>query len=85
MSKSKLQDEQVVSPVNVFVQGYVRLVNRTPSERDITLRNGKGPHLLPFSRTSTGHISEPILKAELTQAVRDMAVRKEINIVEVTE
>jgi hypothetical protein len=82
MPKKSSDDIKVVEPS--FIPGYVRLVNLTSSERDIPLRGGKGPHLLPFSRAWEAHISEPILKKDLTDAIRKMKALGQIDIVEVT-
>lgn len=82
MPKKSSGDKKVVE--TSFIPGYVRLVNLTSSERDIPLRGGDGPHLLPFSRNWEAHISQPILKKDLTDAVKRMKALGQIDIVEVT-
>ena len=71
---------------STFVPGMVRIINLTRSERDIILRgSSKHLHLLPYQRTWNAHISEPFPKKYLTDAIRGMKTRGEIDIMEVTE
>lgn len=79
-------DEVVSTPQSSFVPGYVRIINLTRSERDILLRGSvKHFNLLPFSKTWDAHISEPFLKKHLTDAIKAMKTRGEIDIMEVME
>lgn len=88
MAKKSLEDliePFVASPADAFVPGYVRIVNLARSEKDIHLRDGDGPLLLPFKKDWKAHISEPILKKRLTPHLWAMKKRGEIDIVEVTK
>jgi hypothetical protein len=74
------------STTTPFIPGYVKIINLTPSERTILLRQSiKEFHLAPFSRKWTAHISEPFPKKYLTDAIKAMKSRGEIDIMEVTE
>jgi hypothetical protein len=88
MAKKSSEDFVETFPVStepLFIPGYVRIVNLKPSERDVHLRDGDGPHLMPFRRDWQAHISEPILKKRLTPHLWAMKKRGEIDIVEVTK
>lgn len=90
MAKSKAQATPAPEVVEVQptpvdpgpIPGTVRLHNLTREHRDLPLHNGKGIRLEPHSRTGTGHISDPIPKKNLPDAVWKMKARGELKIVE---
>lgn len=57
------------------IPGTVRIINRESNPRDITLHNGVNIRLAPFSRVGDGHISEPIPKKLLPDAIKKMVRR----------
>lgn len=74
--KKKAVDEAITGPV----PGTVVLVNLDPSEKDIALYNGVNVHLAPFKRGGAGHISSPIPRKLIPEAVRKMERRGWIKI-----
>lgn len=65
------------------VAGTVRLHNLETSARDITLTDGTNVRLAPFSRTGLAHISAPIPKKLIPEAIKKLVTRRWVKIEEV--
>lgn len=64
------------------VPGTVRIVNMEPSPKDILLHNGVNVRLAPFSRVGAAHISPPIPKRQIPEAVKKMKTRGWVKLIE---
>lgn len=65
-----------------MLKGQVRLKNMRPEPRDITLTDGTNLRLGARSRANDNHISAPISKRLLPDAVMAMVRRKELKMIE---
>lgn len=90
MGKRKPEEDETIpampqdeSPPAGPVAGYVRIINMEPCPKDVTLHDGTNVRLGPFSKANTAHISEPILKKLIPDAVKKLAVRRWVKLEEV--
>lgn len=79
--------ESVETPPAKLVQpgpipGTVRIWNLRPEPWEITLCDATHIRLAPFSKAGERHISKPIPKKNLPDAVAQMVKRREVKLVE---